>query len=286
MNYTVLTEIRWKADRFEAVKRTLYTQLTAILNAPEETKGALLATLTPIVTAYLNDFATSQHKSSIVQLHRFEVLASDIEKAVSSAEPGQDTEPMNEKAWQHLLSILEKLAFETDITDITLASMLLENRLLIEFLDTVADDWASLDAPGRRATVREIEKGLDALSVRTDADHPGEDAVRLRRAVESMIHTYRSYCNDGVVRPLGDDEALAELRQLRQESHRHEVQALQDIVLTVSAEDSVYLKMTLEIGRLLLQDEMDRPDEASAEALLMRDASKRLIEAIRATTKR
>ena len=286
MNYTVLTEIRWKADRFEAVKRTLYTQLTAVLNAPESSRGALLANLAPVLTAYLHDFSKSQKKSSIVQLHRFEKLAADMEKAVAAVDLKAESESVDKKTWNQLVSILENLAFETDITDITLASTLLENRLLIEFLDTVADDWTHLDRSGRRATVREIAKGLDALDEEAETDRPGENAVRLRRAVESMIHTYRSYVTDGEPRPLGDDEALKELRQLRHESHSREVQALRDILTTVGAEESVYLKMTLEIGRLLLEDEIERPEGDAAEEALVRDASKRLIEAIKATTKR
>ena len=286
MNYTVLTEIRWKADRFEAVKRTLYTQLTAIADAPESSRGALLANLAPVLTAYLNDFSKSQKKSSIVQLHRFEVLAADVEKAVALVGKKSKGEAVDKKTWNRLVGILDNLAFETDITDITLASTLLENRLLIEFLDTVADDWAHLDRTGRRATVREITKGLDALDEEAAHDRPGENAVRLRRAVESMIHTYRSYVTDEPSSPLGDDEALAELRRLRHDSHSREIQALRDILTTVGAEEGVYLKMTLEIGRLLLEDEIERPEGDAAEEALVRDASKRLIEAIKATTKR
>lgn len=287
MNYTVLTEIRWKADRFEAVKRTLYTQLTALLNAPESSRGALLANLAPIVTAYLGDFSKSQTKSSIVQLHRFEVLAADVEKAVAGADVASESDPVDKKTWNHLLAILENLAFETDITDITLASTLLENRLLIEFLDTVADDWSHLDSTGRRATVREISKGLDALEENSKEERPGEAAVRLRRSVESMIHTYRSLCSDEPVRGIDkDDVALAELRRLRHESHSQEILALRDILTTIGAEESVYLKMTLEVGRLLLEDEIERPAGDVPGDRIDRAASKRLIEAIKATTKR
>lgn len=249
MKYTVLAEVRGKAARMEQAKRSLYESMTAFAAFDRTTRDAVCADVVKKTTSLIKLLNEPTPSEKI--LRAYERTAKSLRDL--AADPGAskcDPMSISDEQWDQMLGFLEKLAFDLESRDILRAYVLMEDRLLIEFLDVMLADWQYL-APADR------EKAFEAFRKwqKKFTDMSSTEKVSLfRQAVEQMIFVYQTLPLQK--KPVPMTLQCAEMRQTAASLRRTLEETIESYAEELVAEEKVLkLDVSVRTAREVLVEE-------------------------------